>query len=182
MDLAINGRLASLNSSLSWEPWLSSSYWEVLTSLFRLDIISLVIILNGLNTYMMKELSMMEKKYHLTLLSTKLPMKSLPSDKMRLKEFGQELSILIILVKSDLLTERIMWTSSCQSTTETQQTASNISQSLQEQLSLGSQVQRSRLSNMFQMVSNTLQRMTPMAVPQSSCMTHVSLTSSNIRK
>jgi len=57
---------------------------------------------------MMKELSMMEKKYHLTLLSTKLPMKSLPSDKMRLKEFGQELSILIILVKSDLLTERIM--------------------------------------------------------------------------
>lgn len=67
---------------------------------------------------------------------------------------------------------------------ETQQIASLTSQSLQEPLSLGSQLMLSRLSHMFQMASNTLQRtrIHPPTVTKSTCTSHVSWTLSNTQK
>ena len=59
----------------------------------------------------MKETSMMELKLLLTPISVKFLMKKQPIDKMRLKEYGLELLILIMFHKSDLSMPKTILTS-----------------------------------------------------------------------
>jgi len=68
------------------------------------------------------------------------------------------------------------------STMEIHKTVSLTFLSLQEQLSLGSQVQLSKLSSMFQMEYNILQRMRHPRVTQFTCMNHVSWILLNIQR
>lgn len=79
----------------------------MLIVLFRLKTIFLAETHQGFNSYMMKGVIMMEKKWPLMVILTRFRMKILHLDKMKLKEFGLGLLILKIFLRLDLSMKRI---------------------------------------------------------------------------